>query len=294
MASNETKDIALLSIHPEFANAILRGEKRVEFRKTRMTRPVKMIALYATSPIRKIVALCQVLDTHEASPETIWKRYHKKAGIKRAQFMDYFDGNARGIALVLGEVTPLEVPLRLARVSRGFKPPQSFVYVPRSRFASALAPQAMPHEPLQSIRHYVLLMEKIQDERENIRLCDHFLDVAREFRTVKWGLSREFARFYDCESQLCFENCQRIAKLIPALQYHEGFVSVLDIVEAHAWLVDETGEVIDPTLGLNVGFKKGVEGYMGIHIPIDYVEELFLKDFRRDTRIEQAFADGQW
>jgi hypothetical protein len=65
-------------------------------------------------------------------------------------------------------------------------------------------------------------------------------------------------------------------------------------VADHAWLIGETGEVIDPTLVLHTKLRERVHGYMGVDVPIDYVEGLFLEDARRDARIEQAFADGQW
>ena len=147
---------------------------------------------------------------------------------------------------------------------------------------------------MESIRQYVLAIKDIQDTPGAIRFCERFLEVAQEFETIKWGLSMEFARTYDCEEQLCFENCQRIAGRSPGLRYFEGFVSYGAIVAEHAWLVDESGEVIDPTLVLHAKLRERVEGYMGLAIPSDYLEGLYLEDARRDSRIEQAFADGRW
>jgi hypothetical protein len=52
--------------------------------------------------------------------------------------------------------------------------------------------------------------------------------------------------------------------------------------------------VIDVTLVLEARLCEWVEGYMGVELPIDYVEGLFLKDSISDSCLEQAFADGLW
>ena len=147
---------------------------------------------------------------------------------------------------------------------------------------------------MESIRQYVLAMKDFQDAPDAVQFCERFLKVAQEFKTVKWGLSRELAGIYDCEGHLCFENCQRIVNRIPDLRYFEGYVSLGDFVAEHAWLVDETGEVTDPTLVLHEKLKERVGGYMGLEISMDYINGLFLKEPRCYTRIEQAFADDQW
>ena len=47
----------LLSIKPEFAEKILNGAKRYEFRKQAFAQPVEAVVLYATKPVGKIVRL---------------------------------------------------------------------------------------------------------------------------------------------------------------------------------------------------------------------------------------------
>ena len=43
----------LLSLHPEFAAAILAGTKKVEYRRRRIARPVTTVYLYATAETRR-------------------------------------------------------------------------------------------------------------------------------------------------------------------------------------------------------------------------------------------------
>ena len=148
---------------------------------------------------------------------------------------------------------------------------------------------------MDAIRQYVLAMKGVQDTPDAVRFCEHFLQVAAEFKTVNWEVSKDFAKISSGELQMCFENCQVIAAQLPVLQYFEGFVvSRGESVAEHVWLVGETGEVIDPTLVLRTELKERVEGYMGVEIPIDYIKGLYREDAWRDRRIEQAFADGQW
>lgn len=138
MASNQGEYIAILSVHPEYANAILRGEKRVEFRRTRVQRPVEMIAVYSTSPVRRVVAVCHVSEVQEAHPQALWKRHAKCAGIERQRFVRYFAGCERGLAVVLSDTVPLDASLPLSRFSRDLRPPQSFVYISKDRFLAVL------------------------------------------------------------------------------------------------------------------------------------------------------------
>jgi predicted transcriptional regulator len=50
-----------MSIHPQYADAILRGDKTVEFRKRGFSHPVSHVLIYATAP-RKLVLGYFVVD----------------------------------------------------------------------------------------------------------------------------------------------------------------------------------------------------------------------------------------
>ena len=51
----------ILSIHPSHIEKILSGEKQYEYRK-RIPADIRHIVVYATAPIKKIVALIEHLD----------------------------------------------------------------------------------------------------------------------------------------------------------------------------------------------------------------------------------------
>ena len=47
--------VAVMSIHPRYAEAILSGQKRVEFRKRRLAPDVTTVLVYATQPVGVLV-----------------------------------------------------------------------------------------------------------------------------------------------------------------------------------------------------------------------------------------------
>src|SRR2546421_6708826 len=74
---------ALLSIKPEFVEAILRGEKRYEFRRSIFKRPITVVLVYATVPIRRVVGEFRVESIISDSPHRLWRRTRYAAGIEQ-------------------------------------------------------------------------------------------------------------------------------------------------------------------------------------------------------------------
>lgn len=120
--------IALISIHPHFADAILEGRKRVEFRKVAFKRTITHVLLYATSPVQQIIGCARVDEIDECSPTELWRRYHEVGGIDRGAFFDYFGGRSLGFALKVREPRRLRRPVRLSELREATAPPQSFKY----------------------------------------------------------------------------------------------------------------------------------------------------------------------
>lgn len=128
MARPTDRRVALLSIHPRFASAILRGAKTIELRRTPLPPEVSHIVLYATSPIRRVVGWFEVSHIERGRPSTLWRRYRHQTGVTASEFRDYFGGAKQGTAIAVGHVVPLSEPLELAAVAAG-APPQSLCYL---------------------------------------------------------------------------------------------------------------------------------------------------------------------
>lgn len=120
---------ALLSIKPPFAAAILRGEKRFEFRRSVFSRKVDIVLMYVSSPVKRVVAEFDVADIITESLPQLWEETRRFAGIDEAYFYSYFRGISHGHAIAIGNVRQYDAPFSpLAEL--GLRAPQSFAYVP--------------------------------------------------------------------------------------------------------------------------------------------------------------------
>ncbi len=113
----------LLSVHPQFVEKILSGEKRFEFRTHLPQKSVSRIFIYATSPWQKCVAVAEIEKTLQGTPAYIWQKTRYAAGIPRTQFMEYFKGRSVAYAYKLGRVH------RVTQTSDVVSGPQSFCYL---------------------------------------------------------------------------------------------------------------------------------------------------------------------
>ena len=120
----------LLSIKPEYANAILSGEKRFEFRRTiHRSLYVGFALIYACRPTKKIVGGFQIARIHSLEPQALWQCTKEYAGVDRSFFESYFEGRKVGYALEVGDYWKYSPPLDLEKAVGFARPPQSFYYL---------------------------------------------------------------------------------------------------------------------------------------------------------------------
>jgi hypothetical protein len=74
----------------------------------------------------------------------------------------------------------------------------------------------------------------------------------------------------------CYSNCAALVASIPVLTYVEGYVVASSIPIQYAWVIDPSGNVIDPTLVDAVGGRIG--GYFGVQFSTEYVERCIAKN----------------
>lgn len=119
----------LLSIKPEFAEKILSGEKRFEFRRVVPKRPVERVVVYASSPVCRVVGEFSVRQVVSDTPKALWRRTREHAGISWAYFIRYFGGRSCAHAFEVEHAVRYAEPIDPKRVDRSFRPPQSFAYL---------------------------------------------------------------------------------------------------------------------------------------------------------------------
>lgn len=129
MAGRTPGRVALLSIHPRHARAILQGEKLVELRRTPVAPDVTHVLIYATAPVRAVVGWFDVEGFDVDSKTGIWGTHGAVAGVTRQEFRNYFAGAARAFAILVGHAQQLDPALSLDQIPGVRRPPQSFQYL---------------------------------------------------------------------------------------------------------------------------------------------------------------------
>lgn len=132
MDSRPASRVALMSIQPRFAQAILSGDKRVEFRKRRLAHDIKTVLIYETAPSQRIVGRFAVAGTVEATPTALWRQFGSVGGISRRELLGYYAGHERAVALVIQNAERYKRPIPLGGLRASPTVPQSFSYLPAS------------------------------------------------------------------------------------------------------------------------------------------------------------------
>ncbi len=71
-------NLVLISTHPRYVEAILAGEKTIEFRRRWTAQAVKYLVIYATIPVKKNVAVVPIEEALQGGPTALWNyaRHH--------------------------------------------------------------------------------------------------------------------------------------------------------------------------------------------------------------------------
>jgi predicted transcriptional regulator len=123
----------LLSLHPEYADAIFAGTKHYEYRRKapKVGVPTRFL-IYVTSPRKELIGEIIVDHILTATPEAIWKKTGHAGGIAKVQLLEYFTGLEEAHALHVGSYTRYATPKPLSALRRalpGFTPPQYLTWL---------------------------------------------------------------------------------------------------------------------------------------------------------------------
>lgn len=121
----------LLSIKPQYAEKILSGEKRYEFRLTVPKVQVKTVYMYATAPERQIVGMFEVHRLfRQWNLRELWAITFKHAGISFETFAVYFSGWKSANAYEIVNPVRFAVPIDPWYLfGEEWRSPQNFKYL---------------------------------------------------------------------------------------------------------------------------------------------------------------------
>ena len=124
-------DTIILSIHPQHIEKILSGEKQYEYRK-QIPMNIRYIVVYATAPIKMIVAFIEIDSVIKGTPKEVWNKTKNHAGISEDFFMHYFANYRDSYAIKFKAVHELQSPKPLTGLKDQICAPQSYSYLRES------------------------------------------------------------------------------------------------------------------------------------------------------------------
>lgn len=120
----------LISIRPEYANAIFLGEKLYEYRRRIFKRSdVDTVVVYATKPVGKVIGEFTIETIITDMPSALWSKTSEGSGISSDYFFSYFSGVQVGHAIKIGDTIKYHgdgIDISDLGVAR---PPQSYMYI---------------------------------------------------------------------------------------------------------------------------------------------------------------------
>ena len=122
-----------MSIRPQYANKIFDGSKTVELRriKPKFLGNGDLVFIYVSSPVKSLLGAFVVSSVVEKPLASLWNAVRNRAGISKAEFLNYYVGAQFGVAIFIKDVWLLHKPIHLTDLKRqvkDFHPPQSYRY----------------------------------------------------------------------------------------------------------------------------------------------------------------------
>ncbi len=131
--------IAFMPIKPVYAEKIINGSKKFEFRRAPIRSDLTHIIIYSSSPVKKIIGVAEVEKVIVDAPSAIWEKTKNNAGISRNEFRKYFHGKKYAFTICVKRIISLQIPISPSEIMNNFRIPQSFSYVDCDFLENALS-----------------------------------------------------------------------------------------------------------------------------------------------------------
>jgi len=130
----------ILAIRPKFAEAILSGKKKCEFRKAAFPKDVDLVIIYCSKNVGKIIGWFRVKRCRTGKPEDLWRLHELDGGVSKNEFDEYYSDSNSAVCLEIRCAHRLDPPIDPFEDFKSFTIPQSFRYLAQEehRFFSRL------------------------------------------------------------------------------------------------------------------------------------------------------------
>jgi predicted transcriptional regulator len=118
----------ILSIKPKYANAILAGEKKVEFRKLTFKKEIEKVYIYSSAPEQRIIGYFTIKNIISDTPERLWRKFNRVGSINEEDFFDYFENKEIGYSICIEKFNRFKHAIDPKKIFNNFVPPQSYMY----------------------------------------------------------------------------------------------------------------------------------------------------------------------
>lgn len=136
----------VIAIRDPHSQAILDGEKNVEFRRSRIrqSNSPDIGFIYEPSPTQAIVGIFSIMSVESRSIKELKDLAEDQVTSTRDSIDEYFDGKDEGTAIFIDKAEPIDPPIPL-HAGEGndwaFTPPQNYYYVDPGEFMISLQNQ---------------------------------------------------------------------------------------------------------------------------------------------------------
>lgn len=121
----------IMSIKPQYAQAIITGEKQIELRK-RIPKvgAGDIIVFYESLPIQRVTFYCVVEEIVSMSPKKLWETYSNRLGITKKEYDKYFYQKTIAYGIKLQTPQVFATQKKIGDISEELLIPQSYRYIP--------------------------------------------------------------------------------------------------------------------------------------------------------------------
>jgi len=134
----------MLSIKPIYANAILDGSKKVEFRRKVFKKNVDKVFIYSSSPTKEIIGYFTIDEIIEEKTTSLWRKFNSVGGIQKRDFFKYFDGLDRGFTIKINKVKKFKQGVNPKVIFENFTAPQSYIYLEKGTASNTIYHASLP------------------------------------------------------------------------------------------------------------------------------------------------------